>query len=60
MIAWLESYKCGCQTAALRKRDLLGYCATHGNSVQERIKVPFGTRAEAEHFVRADDQEEKR
>jgi hypothetical protein len=29
---WFEDYSCGCVSESVeRKRDLLGYCAVHGN-----------------------------
>lgn len=31
-VSWFETYGCGCVSGdAKRKRDLLGYCATHGD-----------------------------
>ena len=32
---WIEGYRCGCSAGAKRKKDLLGYCATHGDDRNE-------------------------
>jgi hypothetical protein len=56
-IAWIETYKCGCQSAALKRSELLGYCGIHGSDKQERFKLPFDTKAEALAFVNADREE---
>ena len=32
---WLEGYRCGCSSDAKRKKDLLGYCAKHGDDRDE-------------------------
>jgi hypothetical protein len=35
---WTESYNpCGCSSEAPTRKDLLGYCATHGDEWRERI-----------------------
>lgn len=32
---WWEEYTCGCVSGTVRfKKDLLGYCAQHGNSTR--------------------------
>lgn len=39
---WIEEYKgCGCSSEAGRKKDLLGYCATHGSSRVNVYKLPL-------------------
>lgn len=28
---WIQEYRCGCSVTKKNKRDLLGYCADHGD-----------------------------
>lgn len=32
---WVETYNCGCEMEASRKKDLLGYCGIHGEDRKE-------------------------
>lgn len=33
IVGWWEEYECGCVSSTeRRKKDLLGYCAKHGNN----------------------------
>ena len=42
---WIEEYEsCGCSEDARRKKDLLGYCALHGNSRKNIYKLPTDKR----------------
>lgn len=35
LIGWWEEYKCGCVSKTVRfKKDLLGYCAIHGEDTR--------------------------
>jgi hypothetical protein len=37
---WIEEYShCGCSVGPFPKRDLPGYCATHGNGWKNRYPV---------------------
>jgi hypothetical protein len=37
---WIEDYKkCGCSSEAKEKKDLLGYCKTHGHSFARRYRI---------------------
>lgn len=37
---WIETYsKCGCSIGPVKKSELLGYCALHGNNWITRIRV---------------------
>jgi len=38
---WLEEYRCGCATEEMRKRDLLGYYAKHGEDAIRIYKIPY-------------------
>jgi len=33
---WIEHYRCGCSSVAKTRRELLGYCATHGEEWIDR------------------------
>lgn len=58
-VAWLETYHgCSCQQAALKKRELVGYCGVHGGDREECLKLPFNTKAEAVAFVNANGEDE--
>ena len=39
---WIEEYSCGCSSEANLKRDLLGFCAIHGNDRRGIYKLPIG------------------
>jgi len=39
---WIEGYNCGCSSEARYKRDLLGYCAIHGDDRRELHNVRKG------------------
>ena len=42
---WIEQYRgCGCSVGPVPKRDLLGYCATHGNNRLVAYPVPCNKR----------------
>ncbi len=30
-LRWMEEYRCGCSVEVDTKRDLVGYCGTHGD-----------------------------
>ena len=35
IVGWFEEYKCGCVSEIVKvKKDLLGYCYKHGDSVR--------------------------
>ena len=42
MTAWIEEYTCGCSVKTQYKRDLPGYCATHGGDRQGVYKLTPG------------------
>jgi len=38
---WFEEYRCGCVSEYVKyKKDLLGYCATHGENRRGAYRVP--------------------
>jgi len=51
---WFEEYEgCGCVSdIAVRKMDLLGYCAVHGGYRRHAFPVPPGEVWEGAHFDR--------
>lgn len=63
---WWEEYRCGCVSDAVpRKRDLSGYCPTHGESSRgpqretpRRVRRAFSQDARATHAEIAADRAE--
>jgi hypothetical protein len=56
VIFWLEEYeKCGCSSIALKKKELLGYCAKHGGSWINRYKLR-ATKEEIERLIPEEDE----
>lgn len=39
-VQWLAEYRCGCSEVQDRKKDLVGYCGTHGDDAIRIIKIP--------------------
>jgi hypothetical protein len=37
---WIVQYKCGCSVGPLPRREILSYCASHGDDVQSRYPMP--------------------
>jgi hypothetical protein len=40
---WLAEYRCGCTSVEKLKRDLLDYCALHGDSLRHIHRLPTET-----------------
>ena len=38
---WIAEYGCGCTEVQDNKKDLLGYCHTHGNDAKRITKLPI-------------------
>ena len=52
---WFEEYKCGCFSKTDRKRDLLGYCAKHGEgrrNVYSDTTIPKRALIALAHHIR--------
>lgn len=52
MYLWVEQYQpCGCSTEAIRKKDLLGYCAQHGGAYKSRFKGICSVKGQRKHSL---------
>jgi hypothetical protein len=48
-VGWFEEYRCGCVSGVVkRKKDLIGYCGTHGDNWRGRFKSAVGMARQIE------------
>ena len=56
---WTEEFSCGCTHSTRKKRDLVGYCARHGNDVRNLYKEWRGTMVLIERIGQPHPTEER-
>lgn len=47
---YIAHYRCGCTEEAARKKDLVGYCSTHGQDLLEPI-IPLPPKVLMDRIV---------